>query len=74
MGKLTCNSQKDPHLTPQLSLEQIARFFEEILIFYLMGTFWVNWWVLFECTHTLPAGYDGSELVGTFEKHPECAC
>src|SRR5258705_3199989 len=35
MGELTCNSQKDPHLTPQSSLEQIAGFFKEILIFYL---------------------------------------
>jgi len=35
---------------------------------------WANWWVLFECTHTLPTGYGGSELVGTFKKHPECTC
>ena len=68
------NSQKNPHLTPWLSSEQIAGLFKEILTFYLLGIFWAHWWVLFECTHTLPAGYGGSELVGTFKKCPECAC
>ena len=68
------NSQKNPHLTPWLSLQQITGFFEEILTFSPLGIFWANWWVLFECTHTLPTGCGEGELVGTFENHPECAC
>ena len=68
------NSQKNPHLTPWLGSQHIARFFEEILIFYPLGIFWANWWVLFEFTHILPTGYDGGRLVGTFKKHPKCIC
>ena len=70
MGK----SKNNPHLTPWLSSQQIAGLFEEILAFYPLGIFWVNWWVLFEFTQTLPAGYNEGELVGTFKKHPEWAC
>ena len=68
------NSKNSPHLTPWLSSQQIARSFEEILAFYPPGILGANWWVLFECTHTLPGGYDGGELVGALKKHPECAC
>ena len=68
------NFQKKPDLTPWLSLQQITGFFEKVLAFYPVGILGVNWWVLFECTHTLPTECGEGELVVTFKKHPECAC
>jgi len=68
------NSKNSPHLTPWLCSQRIAGLIEEILAFYPLGIFGVNWWVLFECTHTLPGGCGGGELVGALKKHPEWAC
>ena len=66
--------KKDPHFTPWSCSEWIAEFFKEILIFYPLGIFWVNCWVLFKSTHILPTGQIASKLVGSFRKHPEWTC
>ena len=39
-----------------------AGYFVKVPTTYLLGMSWANGWVLFECAHYLPAGYEPGEL------------